>query len=102
MVEQSSSFPLASVTFVLEEIIADLNSNLLGSVLLASVIGAFAVHGLVGKQPAFILSNAEAPGWTAYVFTPLVAVAAALVGVLFQKWTMRLRAKRKQFPLCLA
>lgn len=91
--------PLASVTFVLEEIIADLNSSLLGSVLLASVIGAFVVHGLIGKQPAFALSNVEAPGWMAYVFTPVVAAAAALVGVLFQRWTMRLRAGRKHFPL---
>jgi len=40
--------PLAAVTFVLEEIIADLNSALLGGVLLASVIGALVVHGLVG------------------------------------------------------
>ena len=39
--------PLAAVTFVLEEIIADLNSRLLGSVLLASVIGAFVVHGVM-------------------------------------------------------
>ncbi|MGH7970261.1 MAG: chloride channel protein, partial [Limisphaerales bacterium] len=89
--------PLAAVTFVLEEIIADLNSNLLGGVLLASVIGAFVVHGLVGKQPAFALSIREAPGWPAYVFTPLVAAVAALIGVLFQNWTMRLRARRKHF-----
>ncbi|HVV70587.1 MAG TPA: chloride channel protein [Verrucomicrobiae bacterium] len=89
--------PLAAVTFVLEEIIADLNSNLLGSVLLASVIGAFVVHGLIGKQPAFALSIVEAPGWPAYVFTPVVAAISALIGVVFQKWTMRLRARRKQF-----
>ena len=40
--------PIAAVTFVLEEIIQDLNSSLLGSVLLASVIGALIVHGIVG------------------------------------------------------
>jgi CIC family chloride channel protein len=88
---------LAAVTFVLEEIIADLNSSLLGSVLLASVIGAFVVHGLVGKQPAFTLSGVETPTWLVYGLTPLVAAVAALVGVVFQKWTMRLRANRKQF-----
>ena len=47
--------PIAAVTFVMEEIIQDLNSNLLGSVLLASVIGALVVHGLVGPQPAFAI-----------------------------------------------
>lgn len=89
--------PLAAVTFVLEEIIADLNSSLLGSVLLASVIGAFVVHGFIGAQPAFRLSAIESPGLIAYVLTPVVAAVAALIGVLFQKWTMGLRARRKQF-----
>jgi len=89
--------PLAAVTFVLEEIIADLNSALLGSVLLASVIGALIVHGLVGKQPAFALSGVETSGWLVYGLTPVVAAAAALVGVVFQKWTMGLRARRKEF-----
>jgi len=89
--------PLAAVTFVLEEIIADLNSALLGSVLLASVIGAFVVHGLVGKQPAFAVTGVDSPGWLVYVLTPLVAAVAAFVGVVFQKWTMGLRAMRKNF-----
>jgi CIC family chloride channel protein len=89
--------PLAAVTFVLEEIIADLNSALLGSVLLASVIGAFVVHGLVGKQPAFTLTGVDSPNWLVYVLTPGVAAVAALVGVVFQKWTMGLRARRKEF-----
>ena len=89
--------PLAAVTFVLEEIIGNLNSRLLGGVLLASVIGAFVVHGLVGKQPAFELTGVESPAWLAYVLTPLVAAAAAFIGVLFQRWTLALRARRQQF-----
>jgi CIC family chloride channel protein len=89
--------PLAAVTFVLEEIIADLNSNLLGSVLLASVIGAFVVHGIIGKQPAFALSSIESSGWWVYALTPVVAAIAALIGVVFQKATMGLRARRKEF-----
>ena len=89
--------PLAAVTFVLEEIIADLNSGLLGGVLLASVIGAFVVHGLIGKQPAFAVTGVESPGWLVYVLTPLVGTVAALIGVVFQKWTMALRQKRKHF-----
>jgi CIC family chloride channel protein len=94
--------PLAAVTFVLEEIISDLNSSLLGSVLLASVIGAFVVHGLIGKQPAFTLSGVESPRWLVYVLTPLVAAVAAFIGAFFQKWTMGLRARRKQFERLLA
>ncbi len=89
--------PLAAVTFVLEEIIGDLNSRLLGSVLLASVIGAFVVHGLIGRQPAFVLTAVDSPAWPVYLLTPVVAAAAALIGVLFHKWTLALRARRQRF-----
>jgi len=89
--------PLAAITFVLEEIVQDLNSRILGSILLASVIGAFVVHGLVGKQPAFELGPFEPSVWWVYALAPLVAVAAALVGVLFQNETLRLRRQQKSW-----
>lgn len=88
--------PIAAVTFVMEEIIQDLNSNLLGSVLLASVIGALVVHGLVGPQPAFAISNIEAPSWRAYLLTPFVAALASLAGIFFQKATLDLRKQQMQ------
>ncbi|MGH7993423.1 MAG: chloride channel protein, partial [Limisphaerales bacterium] len=72
----------------------DLNSNLLGSVLLASVIGALIVHGLVGRQPAFAIQNIDVPTWRAYVLTPFAAALAGLAGVFFQKTTLDLRAKQ--------
>lgn len=89
--------PLAAITFVLEEIIEDLNSRFLGSVLLASVIGAFVVHGLVGKQPAFQLGRVETFSWPSYFLTPIVAAAASIAGVMFQKLTLGLRSRRKAF-----
>jgi chloride channel protein, CIC family len=89
--------PIAAVTFVLEEIIQDLNSNLLGSVLLASLIGALIVHGLVGRQPAFTITNIEAPTWRAYILTPLAAALATLAGVLFQKTTLNLRLQQRKW-----
>jgi CIC family chloride channel protein len=58
--------PLAAFTFVLEEIIGDLNSRYLGSVVAASVLGALVVHGLIGGQPAFKLATIDAPGWQSY------------------------------------
>ena len=88
--------PIAAVTFVLEEIIQDLNSILLGSVLLASVIGALLVYGLVGRQPAFLIQNIEAPTWRAYVLTPFAAALASLAGVFFQKAALDLRAKQRR------
>ncbi len=87
--------PLAATTFVLEEIIGDLNSRLLGGVLLASVLGALVVHGVIGKQPSFTLTGADAPSWVGYLLTPVVAALAGLVGVYFQKASLGLRGRMK-------
>lgn len=83
--------PLAAVTFVLEEILGDLNSRLMGRVLLAAMIGALVVHGLIGPNPAFLLQRIGEPTWISYLLVPLVAIAASIVGVAFQSWSLRLR-----------
>ncbi len=88
--------PLAATTFVLEEIIGDLNSRMLGSVLLAAVLGALVVHGIVGKQPAFTVTGVESPTWLGYVLTPVVAALASIVGVYFQRSSLSLRRRMKQ------
>ena len=87
--------PLAATTFVLEEIIGDLNSRLLGSVLLASVLGALVVHGIIGKQPSFVMLNLGAPTWISYALTPVVAALASVTGVWFQRLSLRLRHRVK-------
>ena len=87
--------PIAAVTFVLEEIIGDLNSRFLGGVLLASVIGAFVVHGLVDKQPAFALALVDSPTWRVYLLVPAVAALASATGLLFQKASLDLRVERR-------
>jgi len=88
--------PLASVAFVLEEIIGDLNSRSLGPVLLAAVIGAFIVHAFVGAQPAFVLPHIDEPTWRPYALMPFAAGLAALAGVVFQRATLSLRAFAKK------
>ena len=88
--------PLAATTFVLEEIVGDLNSRLLGSVLLSAVTGAFVTFGLIGKQPAFLLPSIDSPSWPMYLVAPIVAAIAALVGMGFQIGTLRLRAWSKK------
>lgn len=89
--------PLAAVTFVLEELIGDLNSRLLGSVLFAAVLGALVAHGIVGPQPAFALAPLGEANWRAFVLIPVVAALASLAGVLFQKWSMDLRLNCRQW-----
>ena len=87
--------PLAAVAFVLEEILEDLNSRLLGPVLLASVIGAFIVHAFLGAQPAFDLPRIDEPTWRAYVLMPASAGLATLAGALFQRGSLALRASSR-------
>ena len=87
--------PLASVAFVLEEIIGDLNSRSLGPVLVAAVIGAFIVHALIGAQPAFILPHIDEPTWRAYLLMPPTALLASLSGVVFHKGALSLRRRIK-------
>ncbi len=65
--------PLASITFVLEEIIEDLNSRLLGSILYAAVLGALVVQAILGPRPAFDLRAINVPTWHGYLLAPLAA-----------------------------
>ncbi|HEX4139478.1 MAG TPA: chloride channel protein [Candidatus Methylacidiphilales bacterium] len=83
--------PLAAIAFVLEEILGDLNSNLLGGVVVAAVLGAFMVHAILGSHPAFALPPVEASTWDGRVLVPFVALLATVIGVLFQRASLGLR-----------
>jgi CIC family chloride channel protein len=91
--------PLASVAFVLEEIIGDLNSPSLGTVLLAAVIGALVVHAFLGPQPAFALPQIGEPSWRAYLLMPVAAAFSGLVGAYYQRATLDLRAASRKRPI---
>lgn len=88
--------PLAAITFAIEEVTGDLNSKFLGGVVLASVLGAFAVHATLGHQPAYALPSVDNVSWTHYVVVPLVALVASLAGVAFQRGGIYLREKVKR------
>jgi CIC family chloride channel protein len=90
--------PLASITFVLEEIIEDLNSRMLGSILYASFLGAFTVEALLGSRPAFDLPEIGTPTWHGYLLAPVAAAFASLVGVLFQVGSLGLRQAFRHRP----
>ena len=83
--------PLAAIAFVLEEILGDLNSSLLGSVVVAAVLGAFVVHAFIGKNPAFVLPSVELDTWNGRLLVPVVAITAALIGIYFQRGALGLR-----------
>ena len=83
--------PLAAIAFVLEEVLDDLNSPLLGSVVVAAILGAFAVHAFLGTHPAFLLPSVEADTWNGRMLVPIVALLATAIGVAFQNLALGLR-----------
>jgi len=89
--------PLAAITFVLEEIIGDLNSKLVGRVVVAAVIGSLVGYAVLGPQPAFQSSPLADLTWRAWVLVPFVAFVAACGGAYFQKAALatRLRVIRR-------
>lgn len=96
--------PLAAISFILEEILGDLGSRVIGGITLASVMGAFIVHALVGRQPSFFMPSVDAVSWNVYTVVPVAAVFAALAGVAFQRLTLILRSRmqdQRRIPLWL-
>jgi CIC family chloride channel protein len=89
--------PLAAITFVMEEMLNnEFGSRVLGSVVLAAVLGALIVQAFLGRQPAFSLPSVEGVSWLMYVILPFVAVVASLIGVAFQSLTLLLRARLRE------
>jgi chloride channel protein, CIC family len=97
--------PLSAITFVLEEIIEDLNNRgFLAQVLIASVTATFVSHTFLGDDPAFVIPSIGRFSGILYVLVIPTAALAALAGVIFQKATLiwRDQIKRiKRFPLFL-
>ncbi|MCR5183940.1 MAG: chloride channel protein [Opitutales bacterium] len=89
--------PLAAVAFVLEEIVGDFNSRLLGSVLIAALVGTLISQAILGGAPLFTIPAGTGAGWELYCCVPAVAAASTLCGLAFQ-WAA-LRVRRFSAPL---
>ena len=89
--------PLSAITFVLEEIIEDLNNRaFLAQVLIASVTATFVCHIFLGDNPAFVIPSIGHLSGILYVLVIPTAGLAALAGVAFQKGTLTWRDKIKR------
>ena len=89
--------PLSAITFVLEEIIEDLNNRaFLAQVLIASVTATFVSHIFLGDNPAFVIPSIGQFSGILYLLVIPTAGLAALAGVAFQKGTLIWRDKIKR------
>jgi chloride channel protein, CIC family len=89
--------PLSAITFVLEQIIEDLNNRaFLAQVMIASVTATFVSHIFLGDNPAFVIPSIEHFSGILYLLVIPTAGLAALAGVTFQKCTLIWRDNIKQ------
>jgi chloride channel protein, CIC family len=89
--------PLSAITFVLEEIIEDLNNRaFLAQVLIASVTATFVCHIFLGEDPAFVIPSIGHFSGALYLLVIPAAALAALAGIGFQKVTLIWRDKIKR------
>jgi CIC family chloride channel protein len=89
--------PLSAITFVLEEIIEDLNNRgFLAQVLIASVTATFVCHIFLGDDPAFVIPSLTHFSAVLYLLVIPTAALSALAGVAFQKSTLIWRDQIKR------
>ena len=91
--------PIASVIFIIEELVDRLNPRQIGGLLLACVIGAYTSWLVVGRHPAFAIPTPQGVSTIAYILTPLVALVAAMTGRWFQSRTLAARKKVRQWKM---
>ena len=91
--------PIASVMFIIEELVDRLNPRQMGGLLMACVIGACTSWFVVGRHPAFSIPTPQRISVIAYALTPVVAFVAAATGRWFQSRTLAARQKVRQWKL---
>jgi CIC family chloride channel protein len=86
--------PVAAVTFVIEEIIGDMNTTLLSGVVIAAAIAAVVERSVLGEVPVLAVPSgyglSHASSLLVYV---LLGVGAGLVACVFYWGLLQLRAK---------
>ncbi len=88
--------PLSAITFVMEEIVEDLNNTrFLAQTLIAAVTATFVTHLFLGEDPAFVIPAVHHFSWILVLLVPPTAALAALSGVAFQKGTLIWRDRIK-------
>jgi CIC family chloride channel protein len=90
--------PLAAVLFSLEEIMADLNAPVLGSVVLASATSWLVLRMLLGNNPLFSVPQYELVHPLEFAIYAILGIAGGLVSVVFTKLLLGMRKRFLRMP----
>jgi len=90
--------PIAAVLFSLEEIMGDLHTPILGSVVLSSATSWIVLHLILGDNPLFRVPPYELVHPVELLIYALLGIAGGLVSVAFVKLLLSLRELFKKLP----
>jgi CIC family chloride channel protein len=90
--------PIAAVLFSLEEIMGDLHTPILGSVVLSSATSWIVLHLILGDNPLFRVPPYELVHPGELLIYALLGIAGGFVSVAFVKLLLSLRELFKKFP----
>lgn len=83
--------PIAAITFAMEEVIGDLNQQLVGAIVVASVAAAVVEHAMLGGRPSLLVPGYSLGDWRELFAYALLGGFAGLAAVLFVEGLLRLR-----------
>ena len=90
--------PMAAVIFALEEIMGDLQSTVIGAVVLASATAWVVLRVSLGNQPLFKVPRYELVGWVDYAVYPILGVVGGVVSAAFARLLLSQRAWFLRLP----
>jgi chloride channel protein, CIC family len=90
--------PLAAVVFALEEIMGDLQSPVMGAVVLASATAWMVLHVFLGDHPLFKVPQYQLVHASEFAVYAVLGVAGGVVSAVFAKLLLGIRARFLRFP----
>ena len=83
--------PISAVVFTLEEVVGDLNTKYLSSIIIGSVVAAVTGHILLGERSIFTQVHYRLNNPSELIFYLIIGVVAAVMGPVWMKTTLQLR-----------
>ncbi len=90
--------PIAAIIFALEEIMGDLHTPILGSVVLSSTTSWMVLHLILGDEPLFHVPGYHLVSPVELLFYAALGIVGGLAAVAFVKLLLKLRAWFAKLP----